>query len=80
MAKKPKTRTAPKKHMRSKPISFRLDNSLIEHLDHAAKRVHTTRNRLVANVLKDYVVDRGAAEMARIAEREAENGKIDLFA
>lgn len=80
MAKKPKRKSAAKTGLRSKPISFRLDNTLVDHLDAAAGRVKLTRNRLVAQVLKSYVVDHGEVELDRIAKREAEYAKLDIFA
>jgi predicted transcriptional regulator len=80
VAKKPKTKRAPSHNLRSKPISFRLDKTLVDHLDIAAERVHLTRNRLVSQVLEYYVVDCAVAEMKRIVDKEAERGKVDLFA
>lgn len=65
---------------KSRPISFRLDKTLVAHIDEAAKRLETTRNHVVALVLREYVEERGGPEIERIVNKDAENARqIDLF-
>lgn len=66
---------------KSKPISFRLDRQLVDHIDGIAKRLAVSRNGIVAMVLKEYVKERGDAEVERIVEQEANRANhVDLFA
>jgi predicted transcriptional regulator len=64
----------------SKPISFRLHKDLVTRLDSIATRLRTTRSHVVALVLHEYVQERGDKEVERMAKKEADNAKVDIFA
>ncbi len=80
MAKK-KARKAPNPDSKSRPIAFRLDRELIQKIDHVAGKLGKARNAIVALVLKEYVAERGDAEIARIVrEDDLAKTQVDLFA
>ncbi len=75
MAKKPKSKTVIS--LRSAPVSFRLDFSLIEQIQTVADVLGVKRNRLVALVLREYLVERNSEALRDLAK---EADPIDLFA
>lgn len=78
MAKKPSRKTTVS--LKSKPVSFRLDRSLVASIQSVAETLGIARNKLVALVLAEYIVERNAAELSRLVKEEPTDGAIDLFA
>jgi predicted DNA-binding protein len=64
---------------RSKPISFRLEKSLIARIDNVAAHLGATRSRVVSSVLTEYVRERGDKEVERIVKKEAAHAPLNIF-
>lgn len=81
MTRRRKKNTAPPPaNSKSRPVSFRLDKTLVEHIDSISQKLGVSRNGIVSLVLREYVVERGDEEIERIVDKEAENAtQVDLF-
>lgn len=79
MASRKRPKRAPNPNSKSTPIAFRLDRTLVARLDDVSQRVGVPRNKVVALVLTEYVVNRGDAEVERIVKEAEANERPNLF-
>jgi len=78
VSKKP-TKKRPTLNTRSLPISFRLDRALVANIQTVADGLGVARNKLVALVLREYLVERNTDALAKLLTEEPTNA-VDLFA
>lgn len=77
MANKVKRKQTPS--LTSSPVSYRLGNGLIAQIATVAEQIGVTRNRLVSLVLAEYLTERHAEKLARLAAEVPKDAGIDLF-